>query len=82
MPLFDYGFEPPAAMQEMPEPHFAHDIVVLVEGRGVDAERDAAAAPHRLRIGAMPLLRCRFELGLVAMTAPAAAIASSSAGRA
>ena len=36
-------------MKEMSEPHLAHDVVVLVEGRGVDAERDAATAPQRLR---------------------------------
>ena len=44
----DDRLETPAAVQEMAEPQFAHNVVVLVEGRGVDAERDAAAAPDRL----------------------------------
>ncbi len=43
----DDAVEAPAAMQEMTEPHFPHDVVVLVEGRRVDAQRDAAAAPDR-----------------------------------
>ena len=30
---FDHAVEAPAAMQEMAEPHLAHDVVVLVEGR-------------------------------------------------
>ena len=44
----DHAVEAPAAVQEMAEPHFAQNIVVLVERRSVDAERDAAAAPDRL----------------------------------
>ena len=43
----DDVIETPAAVQEMAEPHFAQDVVVLVEGRGVDADRDAAAALDR-----------------------------------
>ena len=46
-PAFDPAFEAPAAMEEMAEPHFAQNVVVLVECGRVDAERDAAAAPHR-----------------------------------
>ena len=34
-------------MQEMAEPHLAQNVVVLVECGRIDAERDAAAAPHR-----------------------------------
>ena len=34
----DDGLESPAAVQEMAEPHLAHDVVVLVERRGVDAD--------------------------------------------
>jgi hypothetical protein len=44
----DDAVEAPAAVQEMAEPHFAQSVVVLVERRGVDAERDAAAAFDRL----------------------------------
>src|SRR5205807_233750 len=44
----DRRLETPAAVQEVAEPELAHDVVVLVEGGGVDAERDAAAAPDRL----------------------------------
>ena len=51
----DHAVEAPAAMEEMSEPHLAHDVVVLVEGRGVDAERDPATAPQRLARSA----RCR-----------------------
>ena len=35
----------------MAEPHLAQDVVVLVESRRVDAERDPAAAPDRLGDG-------------------------------
>jgi hypothetical protein len=39
----DDAVETSAAMKEMPEPHLAHDVVVLVESRTVDAQRDATA---------------------------------------
>ncbi len=44
----------------------------------------ATRQPRRIasEMGATPLARCRFELGLVAMIAPAAAMASSSSSRA
>ena len=45
----------------MPEPHLAQDVVVLVEGGGVDAERDAAAAPQRLADRRDP--RAQMEVG-------------------
>ena len=40
--------EAPSAVQEMTKPQFAQDVVVLVEGRGVDAESDATSAPDRI----------------------------------
>ncbi len=77
----DHAVEAPAAVQEMPEPHLAQNVVVLVEGRGVDADRDPTAALASA-IGATPLLRWRFELGLVAITAPDSAMVWSSSSRA
>ena len=37
------------AMQQIGEPHFAQRVVVLVERRAIEPERDAAAAPDHLR---------------------------------
>ena len=58
------------------------EFVVLVESGGVNAERDATAAPYRFGNRRDPASQMQIRAGLVAMTAPEAAIASSSSGRA
>src|SRR5262245_16533930 len=44
----DIDAESSSGVQQVREAHFAQRIVVLVEGRTVEAERDAAAALHHL----------------------------------
>ena len=44
----DIDAEARAGMQQIGKPHFAQRVVVLVERRAVEAERDAAAALDHL----------------------------------
>jgi hypothetical protein len=60
----DDSVKTPAAVQEMAEPQLAQDVVVLVEGRGVDADREAAAALDRFRDRSHAALQVEVRAGV------------------
>lgn len=69
-------------MNHLHQPHLTQDIIILVQRQPVDADRNGAAAFMGGGNRRKPERRCMFELKLVTMRAPDAAIISSSSGRA